>query len=109
TLPFVFAGMNGEPGDYGFPADNITGVLERGHVNESMELLKRLVPSLTRAAIITDNSPTSQAFISRVGRTILPIEIDYTSEFYMVLPENPEFYAVNLEEEKHQELEKVEK
>jgi len=75
TLPFVFAGMNGEPGDYGFPADNITGVLERGHVNESMELLKRLVPSLTKAAIITDNSPTSQAFISRVGRTILPIEI----------------------------------
>jgi len=37
------------------------------------------------------------------------IEIDYTSEFYMVLPENAEFYAVNLEEEKHQELEKVEK
>jgi len=42
TLPFVFAGMNGEPGDYGFPAEN---------------------------------SPTSQAFITRVGRTILPIEI----------------------------------
>ncbi len=75
TLPFVFAGMNGEPGDYGFPAENITGVLERGHVNESIELLKRLVPGLTTAAIITDNSPTSQAFISRVGRTILPIEI----------------------------------
>ena len=75
TLPFVFAGMNGEPGDYGFPADNITGVLERGHVNESMELLKRLVPSLTKAAIITDNSPTSQAFITRIRKTILPIEI----------------------------------
>ena len=75
TLPFVFAGMNGEPGDYGFPADNITGVLERGHVNESMELLKRLVPSLTKAAFITDDSPTSQAFISRIGRTTLPIEI----------------------------------
>lgn len=75
SLPFVFAGMNGEPGDYGFPADNITGVLERGHVNESIELLKRLVPSLTGAAFIIDNSPTSQAFISRVGRATLPIEI----------------------------------
>ena len=36
------------------------------------------------------------------------IEIDYTSEFHMVLPENAEFYAVNLEEEKQQELERVE-
>jgi len=75
TLPFVFAGMNGEPGNYGFPAENITGVLERSHVNESIELLKRLVPSFTKAAIITDNSPTSQAFISRVERTNLPIEV----------------------------------
>ncbi len=75
TLPFVFASMNGEPGDYGFPAENITGVIERGYVNESMELLKRLVPSLTKVAIIADNSPTSQAFISRIGKTILPIEI----------------------------------
>lgn len=39
----------------------------------------------------------------------IEIEIDYTSEFYMVLPKNAEFYAVNLEEKKHQELEKVEK
>ena len=39
----------------------------------------------------------------------IKIEIDYTSEFYMVLPENAEFYAVNLEEKKQQELEKVEK
>jgi len=37
------------------------------------------------------------------------IEIDYTSEFYMVLPENAEFYKADLEKEKHQELEKVEK
>lgn len=37
------------------------------------------------------------------------IEIDYTSEFYMVLPEGAEFYKADLEKEKHQELEKVEK
>ena len=37
------------------------------------------------------------------------IEIDYTSEFYMVLPEGGEFYKVDLTEEKQKELEKVEK
>lgn len=39
----------------------------------------------------------------------IEIEIDYTSQFYMALPEDAEFYAVNLEEKKQQELEEVEK
>ena len=75
ALPFVFCGMNGEPEDYGFPAENITGIIERGHVKESIGLLKRLVPSVKKAAIITDNSPTAQAFIIRVKKITLPIEI----------------------------------
>ena len=48
TLPIVFCGMNGEPEDYGFPAQNITGVIERHHLKESIDLLKRLVPDVTR-------------------------------------------------------------
>jgi len=79
TLPFVFCGMNGEPGDYGFPATNITGVIERHHQKETINLLKRLVPDAKRAAMVTDNGPTSQAFVARAKRTALPIEI---YEFY---------------------------
>ncbi len=37
------------------------------------------------------------------------IEIDYTSEFYMVLPKSAEFYKTGLTEDKQRELEKVEK
>ena len=37
------------------------------------------------------------------------IEIDYTSEFYMVLPESGEFYKADLAKEKQEELERVEK
>lgn len=36
TLPLVFCGMNGEPENYGFPAENITGVVERHHLREFM-------------------------------------------------------------------------
>ncbi len=78
-LPFVFCGMNGNPEDYGFPSDNITGVIERGHIKESVELFKRLVPDVKKVAIITDNSPSSQAFVNRVKEIELPVEID---EFY---------------------------
>ena len=37
------------------------------------------------------------------------IEIDYTSKFYMVLPERGEFHKVDLTKEKQTELEKVKK
>jgi len=37
------------------------------------------------------------------------VEIDHTLQFYMVLPEDVEFYKADLGKEKHQELEKVEK
>ncbi|MCW4043668.1 MAG: hypothetical protein NWE90_08100 [Candidatus Bathyarchaeota archaeon] len=75
NLPFVFCGMNGNPEDYGFPADNVTGVIERHHIKENIELLKRLVPTVEKAAIITDNNPTSTAFINRVKETALSVEI----------------------------------
>lgn len=39
----------------------------------------------------------------------ITVEIDDTSEFFMVLPDNKEFYTVNLEEQKQAELDKVEK
>ena len=79
SLPFVFCGMNGEPEDYGFPAQNITGVIERHHLVATVDLLKRLVPDVEKLAIITDDSPTSQAFITSMKKIKPPIEI---SEFY---------------------------
>jgi len=79
SLPFVFCGMNGEPEDYGFPAQNITGVIERHHLEATINLLQQLVPDIKELAIISDDSPTSQAFITSVNNIIPPIEI---SEFY---------------------------
>jgi len=79
SLPFVFCGMNSEPEDYGFPAQNITGVIERHHLEATINLLQQLVPDIKELAIISDDSPTSQAFITSVKNIIPPIEI---SEFY---------------------------
>jgi len=75
TLPLVFCGMNGEPENYGFPAENITGVVERHHLRESMELLKRLVPDAKKCVLLSDNSPTSQKFVAQIKKTTLPIDI----------------------------------
>ena len=82
SLPFVFCGMNGDPEDYGFPAENIAGVVERQHINGTIDLLKQLVPNVKKAAIITDNSPTSHGFVTRIEKTALPVEISecYTTD-----------------------------
>ena len=84
SLPIVFAGMNGDPEDYGFPAENITGVIERHHYWESLEFLKRLVPDVERVALITDDNPTSHAFVARMRKAVLPIgmvELYTTNDF----------------------------
>jgi basic membrane protein A len=82
ALPFVFCGMNCDPEDYGFPAENIAGVVERQYINGTLDLLKQLVPDVKKAAIITDNSPTSHGFVTRIEKTALPVEISecYTTD-----------------------------
>ncbi len=75
SLPFVFCGMNAEPEVYGFPAENITGVLERHHIKESIEFLKKLEPDIKKCAIITDASHTSKVFVNGIKDMEYPIEI----------------------------------
>jgi len=64
-LPFIFAGINEDPKVYGMPAKNITGVIERNLFSGTIDLLKKLAPSVESIAIISDNSVTSQATASR--------------------------------------------
>jgi len=60
----VFCGVNAELEKYGYPADNITGMLERPHMVSSLQLLKSIVPEAHRIAVITDNSLTSEGTLN---------------------------------------------
>jgi len=62
----VFCGVNGEPETYGYPAANVTGVLERLHFNESLAFLKSFYPKAKRTVLLTDYSSTSFAVIDYV-------------------------------------------
>ena len=74
-LPFVFTGINEDPKLYGMPSKNITGVIERKLIPGTIDLLKKLDPSVETIAIITDNSPTSQATVSRFTKENFPVEL----------------------------------
>jgi ABC-type uncharacterized transport system substrate-binding protein len=59
--PVVFCGVNSEPGTYGYPASNVTGILERDHISESIALIQLLDPSVKIIAYIMKDTPTTQS------------------------------------------------
>jgi ABC-type uncharacterized transport system substrate-binding protein len=75
ALPFVFCGVNADPAEYGFPAVNVTGVLERPDLKGSAELLRQLVPSVEDVALLLDASPSAEGFAEGIEDEPLPVEI----------------------------------
>jgi ABC-type uncharacterized transport system substrate-binding protein len=68
TTPVMFCGVNEEPKTYGFPASNVSGILERAHFRESIAFLHQIYPSLTRMAFLTMDNPTGRAYARQIRR-----------------------------------------
>jgi ABC-type uncharacterized transport system substrate-binding protein len=61
--PVIFSGVNEEPETYGYPASNVTGVLEVVHFRESVMFLQQLVPTVRTVGWIMKDSPTAKGFL----------------------------------------------
>lgn len=72
---FVFSGVNEEPSVYGFPAANVTGVLERPNVLESIELLLKIQPQIKNLLIMADKSETTDPLIAYCKTLSLPVTV----------------------------------
>ena len=80
----VFCGVNADASKYGFPACNVTGILERPYFVQSFDMLKAIVPGANSVAVITDASPTSDQLIAYMRSRRLPITttaVDQPSTF----------------------------
>jgi len=66
-FPIVFWGVNNTPLKYGLidsleiPGHNVTGVYQLGNYAESLDLLKKIVPSVKTFAILADDSSTGRS------------------------------------------------
>lgn len=84
-IPVVFWGINGLPLKYGLvdsmdaPGRNITGVWQSGYHKESLDLLKRLVPSAKTFAILACDSESSRPNVKMIEqlaqRGSLPLKL----------------------------------
>lgn len=69
----VFSGVNKAPEHYGFDkAGNVTGVVEHEHFAESVQLLKRVVPTMKRLVVVLDDAPMWGPVIERMKAARLP-------------------------------------
>ena len=59
--PVIFCGVNAEADKYGYPASNVSGVLEREPMKESLLFLRQLVPSVKTFCFISKGTPTAKA------------------------------------------------
>jgi ABC-type uncharacterized transport system substrate-binding protein len=65
--PVMFNGVNAAAANYGYPAANVSGVLERAHVRESLAFIKQLLPAVQRACFITNDVPAGLALRTQVA------------------------------------------
>jgi len=64
--PVMFCGVNAEPETYGYPASNVSGILERLHIKESIAFVQQLVPSINTIGFIEKDDPSSRALIRQI-------------------------------------------
>lgn len=73
-LPLVFSGVNRSLAEHGLSgALNITGVLEREHVVETLRLLQAVAPRIRRLAVISDGASYWDTVIGRVRERMVQV------------------------------------
>ncbi len=66
STPVIFCGVNAEPQKYGYPATNVSGILERHHLRESLVLVKQMVPAIKKIGVIAANRPSNIGMINTI-------------------------------------------
>jgi len=64
--PVMFCGVNADPEKYGYPSSNVSGILERLHVAETLALAQQIVPSMKTFGFMVKKSPTGNAMLKQI-------------------------------------------
>lgn len=60
--PVMFCGVNADPKKYGYPAKNVSGILERIHFAESIAFTRQLDPSVKRIGYLMGDNETARGY-----------------------------------------------
>lgn len=65
--PVIFCGVNAAPDTYGYPARNVTGVLERLHIRETIAFAQMLQAGIRNVAFLLRPTPTATAIAEQIN------------------------------------------
>jgi ABC-type uncharacterized transport system substrate-binding protein len=80
ALPIVFTGVDADPSKYGYPAVNVTGIIERPHFRESLALAQQLRP-IKRVAVLSCHDSTSMLALGFMKQEQVDVDV---AEWLMV-------------------------
>jgi hypothetical protein len=89
----MFSGVNAEAEKYGFPNSHISGILERGHIGESIAFSMQLVPAIRSIAFFARDSPSGNALLRQYEKESGSFLTDKTQ--FRLVRSVADFSAVN--------------
>jgi ABC-type uncharacterized transport system substrate-binding protein len=66
TTPVIFNGVNNDADQYGYPAGNITGVLEKKHYREGISYLQIIDPTINKIAVIYSDNESNRKNLEQI-------------------------------------------
>jgi ABC-type uncharacterized transport system substrate-binding protein len=66
SAPVVFCGVNADPAGYGYPASNVTGIVERAHFRESISFLQQMVPGVRSFGFLSNANQTGRGYAEQI-------------------------------------------
>ncbi len=79
---FVFTGVNNEPSKYSLPNENVTGILERFHASDGIQLLKMLKPGSKKIVMLSDDSITGKLISGQLEPALRKQNVDLLGVHY---------------------------
>ena len=73
-IPFVFCGVNADPSKYGYPASNVTGVIERAHFKGTLQYVQHVRP-IKKIAMLSSDDPTSVGALNFMKQDFVDAEV----------------------------------
>lgn len=67
-VPVVFCGVNADPEVYGYPAENVTGILERYHFEETLALNRQLAGKTENFVVMVNRSPLADLVVKELEK-----------------------------------------
>lgn len=64
--PVVFCGVNDDASKYGYPAANVTGMLEKTHYRETLSFARLIAPEIKRVEVLMNDTRSNQLLADQI-------------------------------------------